>query len=232
MNLMVVDTSTDQPVLGLLTNAGVAHAPAVPTVRRHGRDLIPRIRDLLACAGLRADHLDAIAVGLGPGSYTGLRIGLTAAKTLAYATGAALIALDSLEIWANAAAGGSQQIHVVADAQRGDVYAAEYHRREPSGPVEVVVESRVLPLPAWAGLLWAPALVAGPGLESPAIRSALPPVLVIAAPATPERLAEAALELAKRLWMGGRCDDHWTIEPRYLRRSAAEDQWDARGATP
>ena len=94
--------------------------------RRRGRDLVPGLRDLLAEAQARAIDLGLIAVGLGPGSYTGLRIGLTAARTLAYAADADLIGFDSLEGWARTASPESVRVYVVADAQRGDVYSADF----------------------------------------------------------------------------------------------------------
>ena len=85
--------------------------------------------ELLATGGLRAREIEVIGVGLGPGSYTGLRVGVTAAKTLAYVTGAALVGLDSLEAVAWNAPGTALRVSVVADAQRGDVYSAEFMRQ-------------------------------------------------------------------------------------------------------
>jgi tRNA threonylcarbamoyladenosine biosynthesis protein TsaB len=232
MNVLVLDTSTDQPVLGLLTETGDVHAPSISGAGRHGRDLIPSVRDLLRGAGLHAADLRVVAVGLGPGSYTGLRIGLTAAKTLVYATGADLIGLDSLELCACTCPSAAARIHVVADAQRGDVYAAEFLRTEPHGLLQAVVASRLEPLADWASRLRAPALVVGPGLASTAIRSVVAPELEIAHAAPAANRARAALELARRQWSSGVRFDHWTLEPKYFRRSAAEDQWDSRSATP
>jgi tRNA threonylcarbamoyladenosine biosynthesis protein TsaB len=232
MNLLVVDTATDQSVLGLRTTAGEVCLPAASAAGRHGRALLPSIRDLLNLAGIGATDLEVVAVGLGPGSYTGLRIGLTAARTLAYATGAALIGLDSLEVWAWTAPAAVQRVHVVADAQRGDVYAAEFVRVGPLGRLEAVVTSQVESLAAWASRLRPPALATGPGVGCVAIRAAVPPGLLIAEPATAEERARAALDLAGRLWSTGRRDDLWSLEPNYLRRSAAEDQWDGRSARP
>src|SRR4051794_8320527 len=97
MNLLALDTSTPVAAVALARGDGdVLVAPSDPDPR-HGRALLPMVRDLLARSGLALRDLDVLAVGLGPGSYTGLRIGLTAAKTLAYATGVPLIGLDSLE---------------------------------------------------------------------------------------------------------------------------------------
>ncbi len=104
--------------------------------RRHGRGLIPAIAALLALEGLAVADLDAVAVGLGPGSYTGLRIGLTAAKTLAYAAGKPLVPLDSLEAIARNAPDDARQVVVAVDAQRGDAYLAEFGLRDfPRSPL-------------------------------------------------------------------------------------------------
>ena len=112
------------PAVGLWTDTK-RRAVAIPVPgRRHGCDLVPSIRDLLAREGAKIDDLRVLAVGLGPGSYTGLRIGLTAARVLAYVTGADLVGFDSLHGWAREAPADASRVHVVADAQRGDVYSA------------------------------------------------------------------------------------------------------------
>ena len=97
MNILVLDTSTGRAAIGLRVRDGSVYSTVTDGAQRHGRDLIPCLAELLARAGVAAREIEAIGVGLGPGSYTGLRVGVTAAKTLAYVTGAALVGLDSLE---------------------------------------------------------------------------------------------------------------------------------------
>lgn len=102
-NLLVIDTSTGQPAVGIRSRAGGVYVSSFLATGRHGRDLVPSIGNLLREANLRVMDLGVVAVGLGPGSYTGLRIGLTAARTLAYTAGAVLLGFDSLEGWARTA---------------------------------------------------------------------------------------------------------------------------------
>ena len=129
---------------------------------------------------------------------------------------------------------GDERVAVVADAQRGDVYSADFARAARGEPLTRVSATRIEPLAAWSARLEGPAVVVGPGLESPVIRAAVPGTLAMgfeSDPSGPSR-ALAILELARELWASGQRDDLWTLEPNYLRRSAAEDQWDARAAAP
>ncbi|QEH34164.1 tRNA threonylcarbamoyladenosine biosynthesis protein TsaB [Aquisphaera giovannonii] len=234
MNLLAVDTSSDIAALALCTGAGrrlVPETRAEPA-RRHGRDLLPSIRALLQDGGIAPRDLDVVAVGLGPGSYTGLRIGLTAARMIAYAAGAAILGLDSLEAWARSAPAQAGRIHVIADAQRGDVYAAAWERDVADAPLRKVMDSRLEPLAAWSARLVEGDHVRGPAVASPAIRRVIPPAAIVAdaVPDDGRGRSEAILEMALKAWGAGRRDDLWALEPRYLRRSAAEDQRDARGA--
>ncbi len=127
-SLLMIDTSTEQPAVGLIAAADHVLVSSSLATARHGSDLVPRIGELLREAGLTALDLHMVAVGLGPGSYTGLRIGLTAARTLAYTAGAVLLGFDSLEGWARTAPSDALRVHVVSDAQRGEVYAADFER--------------------------------------------------------------------------------------------------------
>jgi tRNA threonylcarbamoyladenosine biosynthesis protein TsaB len=231
-NLLVIDTSSDQPVVAIMSRGGGAHVSSSLATGRHGCDLVPRIGDLLREASLSVMDLDVIAVGRGPGSYTGLRIGLTAARTLAYTTGAVLLGFDSLEGWARTAPPEASCIHVVADAQRGDVYAADFLRDSVGDPPKLLTASRIEPLPSWSLRLDRQGCVVGPGLDSPRIRAAVPAELSVS-DARPDRSRGLALlELARQLHAAGRRDDLWTLEPNYLRRSAAEETWDARRTRP
>ena len=232
MIVLAIDTSTDRSVLALTDGSGDILQTTTDAGRRHGRDLIPRLRWLLAAASIEPKGLQAIAVGLGPGSYTGTRVGVTAAKTLAYVTGAALIGLDSLHAIGRAAPAEAIRVRVIADAQRGELYLAELSRPAPGGPLFPAGETRIEALPSLIGRLEAGDLVIGPALESPRIREAIPPAFLASTEAGTHPRAVDLIEMAREAIADGRRDDPWLLEPLYLRRSAAEDQWDARIAAP
>jgi tRNA threonylcarbamoyladenosine biosynthesis protein TsaB len=233
VNLLALDTSTPRAALAVVTAGGVVRVARPDPAARHGRALLPAVRDLLADAGLAPADLGGLAVGLGPGSYTGLRVGLTAAKTLAYALRVPLAGLDSLELVARNAPGDALRVAVIADAQRGDLYAADFARDAEGAPLNRLTPTRVVPLDRWAADLPAGTLVLGPALTTPRLADAAPPHAV--RPDTPDadwpdplRLAD----LARDVWRSGRRDDPWPLEPVYLRRSAAEEQWERKAPGP
>ena len=106
--------------------------PAAPGERPsgHGRELLPAIDALVAEAGIAKADIGTVAVSVGPGSYTGLRIGVTAAKTLAWALGCDLVAVPTLEALAREAAAGApegtRRLVPVVDARQREVYAAVF----------------------------------------------------------------------------------------------------------
>jgi tRNA threonylcarbamoyladenosine biosynthesis protein TsaB len=228
MKLLVLDTSTERAAIGLSRSSGLPYIATMEAVRQHGRDLIPWLGAILAEAGASPRDLDLIGVGLGPGSYTGLRVGLTAAKTLAFATGAAIVGLDSMEAVARNAPAEALRVNVVADAQRSDVYVAEFARAKPGAPLVETRASRIEPHSAWLARLETGALVLGPGLFSPRIRNSVPPELMNPESELNYPDGGRLIELAREAWAGGRRDDPWLLEPRYLRRSSAEQQWDEK----
>ncbi len=223
-----MDTSTDRAVLAVRDRSGAIQAETFEAGRRHGRDLIPWLRDLLGTAGLSVDDLEGIAVGLGPGSYTGTRVGVTAAKTLAYATGAQLVGLDTLQAIARKAPADARSISVIADAQRGEVYVVELVRPKPGMVPVPRGETRIEGLASWLGRLETGTVVMGPALDLPRIRSAVPPEAMAAVDHPGSPAGEDLIAMADEAIASGRVENPWLLEPLYLRRSAAEDQWDAR----
>jgi tRNA threonylcarbamoyladenosine biosynthesis protein TsaB len=228
MNLLVLDTSTERAALGLSTRAGGVYVAATEAGRRHGRDLIPRLAAILAEAGLTVGEVDVLGVGLGPGSYTGLRVGVMAAKTLAYVTGAALIGLDSLEAVGRNAPAEAMRISVIGDAQRGDLYVADFVRQAPGATPFPTQPTHIERLADWLARLEPDQFVLGPGLNSPQIRAAIPAELWPANSALNFPEGNALIELARETWMSGRRDNPWSLEPSYLRKSAAEEKWESR----
>ena len=236
-NLLALDTSTQHAALALIVEADhrsiAVHVARPDPAIRHGRILIPAIRDLLAEAGLTVADLDGLVVGLGPGSYTGLRIGITAAKTLAYAIGKPLAGLDSLEIVARNAPDDQTFVSAIGDAQRGDFYAAEFAREAVGAPLRRISETRVISPVEWLKQLPDHAFIVGPALEVPRLWAGIPPHL--RRPENPESNwpdPHVMAELATEIWRTGERRDLFFVEPVYLRRSAAEDLWEQKGKVP
>jgi tRNA threonylcarbamoyladenosine biosynthesis protein TsaB len=98
--LLAVDTSTSSLTVAVLENGKVRGELSTFADRNHSIGLLPNIEDLLASLALKPKDLHAIAVGKGPGSYTGVRIAVTSAKTFAWSIGLPLLAVSSLEAMA------------------------------------------------------------------------------------------------------------------------------------
>ena len=234
MILLAIDTSTHRAALAL---ARPGLGPRVPPpdadpgrASRHGRGLIPAISALLAAEGLTVADLGAIAVGLGPGSYTGLRIGLTAAKTLAYAANKPLVALDSLEAIARNAPEDAPNVVVAVDAQRGDAYLADFARESPGAPLHRLGPTRIEAVEPWARALDPRTLVLGPALDR--LLADWPESTRLGTTDQGHPDSARLIPLAREALEAGRTLDPFFVEPIYLRRSAAEDQWERRGKAP
>ncbi len=211
-----------------MTRAGDTFTAIARAARQHGRDLIPCIQEILDTAHLTMHEIELVGVGVGPGSYTGLRVGVMAAKTIAYATSAVLVGLDTLEAIARNAAGEATRIAVIADAQRGDLYVAEWERDCAGGPLRLTRPCEVEPMSAWIRGLAPTAVVVGPALESATIRALIPPHRLPADPGSNFPAGRHLIQLALAAYTKGIHDDLWNLEPRYLRKSSAEEKWEAQ----
>jgi len=213
-------------------------------------DLSASIREVLRLAGLALRDLELIAVALGPGSFTGVRVGLAAAKALAWALGVPLKGVGTLDVLARTArrrAGAPAGTPVLAlvDARRGEVFGAVYERDADPLPVPAVggdayvvgeparVTSWLLDaLAARGGSRPREALLAGDGptLHYPVVAGALARASVGAHPAPVAAYPEAgdlALLAVERLAAHGP-DDPLALVPLYLRDPAI---WPPRGPT-
>jgi tRNA threonylcarbamoyladenosine biosynthesis protein TsaB len=131
----------------------------------HSRRLLGPIDWLMKTARVRWDDLDAVAVSLGPGSFTGLRIGLAAAKAIAMAAGKPLIGVPTLDALALACGGGDNRlVCCLLDARKQEVYAAFYRMGE-SGLPEPFGRPAVLPPNALLRDIREPVIVVGPGVS-------------------------------------------------------------------
>jgi len=193
---------------------------------RSARALAPGIRDLLAQVNWRPADVELVAVAIGPGSFTGLRLGVMTAKAFAYAVGAKIVGVDTLATIAAQAPPDALRVATVVDAQRGDVYCAKFTRDQPAGPLTRTTPIAIAAADAWLAELDTGTTIIGPALakfapQNPALSTLAPREAWFPDAATVGRLA------AQRA-ATGEVDDAWQLAPLYLRRSAAEEKRDAQ----
>jgi tRNA threonylcarbamoyladenosine biosynthesis protein TsaB len=141
VNIVAIETATETVGVAVRTDAGVQAAFTLAGRRRHVETLAPALEHLLAQVGLVPADLQVVAVDLGPGLFTGLRVGVAAAKGLAQALDIKVIGLSSLDILTAAAAERGHGGHVLAavDARRGEVFASVRELRPGPGRAEDVI---------------------------------------------------------------------------------------------
>jgi tRNA threonylcarbamoyladenosine biosynthesis protein TsaB len=123
---LALDTATDRATVALGNSPGDALEESVTGARRHAAALIPMIDRLLARANIGLEGVSGIALSDGPGSFTGLRVGAATAKALARARGLPMHVAPSLMVRAAARAEPGATVLAVANALRGELYAAAY----------------------------------------------------------------------------------------------------------
>jgi tRNA threonylcarbamoyladenosine biosynthesis protein TsaB len=123
---LAIETATDRLSVALGHSSADAVERELPGARRHAAALLPLVQELLDSAGASLDALGTVVLADGPGSFTGLRVGASVAKALAHARGLALWTAPSLLVRACGVARPGQTVLALADALRGDVYAAAY----------------------------------------------------------------------------------------------------------
>jgi tRNA threonylcarbamoyladenosine biosynthesis protein TsaB len=188
--------------------------------RRHARDLAPAVKELLAEQDWPARSLEAVFVSRGPGSYTGLRVGMVSAMTLAYATGCGLLAIDTFAVIARQAP-DAEIVDVIADAQRDKLYVQRFRRGGAANPLAI------MPFADWLAVLPDGTCVIGPGLEQ--VGERLPATIRVAERDRWFPLPQSLLQVGLERWQRGERDDAFVVEPLYLRPSSAEEKWKELG---
>lgn len=227
MTPIILSIQTAVPAGSLAVTAGSRllaeinlDVPATPT-----EWLLPTIEDLLKRTGLDTGRLDAVAIVKGPGSFTGLRVGLATAKGLALAAGCPLLGVSSLRCLAMQVPFASLPVCAVIDARKKEVYTALY--RWESGRPLPLSDERVLAPEALLAELPDETLFVGGGaavyqtliVRRMAGRAHFAPALL-----NHPRAGTAAI-LALAEWESGRRLSPEELVPTYLRPSEAELNW-------
>ncbi|MCB0989349.1 MAG: tRNA (adenosine(37)-N6)-threonylcarbamoyltransferase complex dimerization subunit type 1 TsaB [Acidimicrobiales bacterium] len=128
MLILAIETSTPQVGVALVDYDGVLASFHANRDRRHAETVVPAVEFLFRQAGVGPSDLGAVAVDVGPGLFTGLRVGLATAKTMAQSLRIPMVGVSSLDLLAFAARMSDRRIVATVDARRGEVFAATYRR--------------------------------------------------------------------------------------------------------
>ena len=132
MTLLAIDTATSQVSVAFGRDGRVLGEVRIDGGRRHAEQLAPAIAYLATELGIDVGTLAAVAVGTGPGLYTGLRVGVTSARTMAQVLGIPIVGIPSLDLVAHPWRTTQRRVIAVLDARRREVFSAQY-RPVPGG---------------------------------------------------------------------------------------------------
>lgn len=219
MTVLALDTSTWWASVAVVEAGEVLASRVLRARSSHANDLLSMIGETLQQAGRAFGDIDVVGVTRGPGSFTGLRVGLSTAKGLCYATGARLVTVPTLDALARSATGYDGTVVVMLDARKGELYAARFER-EPDGACRRVEEDRLAVFEEIAVDLPRACLIVGDaeeaygdrlralaGTEIRGIDGLTPPAVAVA------MMADARADGS---------DETMLAEPEYIRRSEAE----------
>ncbi|MBP2651131.1 MAG: universal protein YeaZ [Firmicutes bacterium] len=229
MPILALDTATLVSSVALATKDTLLGELTLETKKNHSEQLMPNIEQLLERAGSAKHEIDAVAVSIGPGSFTGLRIGLATAKALAYAWQVPLIGVPTLTAMAFGCPVPGAVLAPTLDAQKGNLYVGLY--RGQGDKVIPIREPKVLSCAAAIAELESlaqPVVVMGEAVKLYKSQLAASLHLVIAGPhLVMPRAANIAL-IGLNMLEQGLTHDPMTLAPMYIRRSEAEELWEKR----
>ncbi len=228
MLVLGIETSTPQASVVIGSEQGVVASALVARGSSYNEFLLPAIGFCLEGAGLSYNSLGGIAVGLGPGLYTGMRVGVATAKGLAQALSLPIVGMASLDLVAYEVRYSSKTICAVLDARRDEVFHA-FYRSSPGG-IQRMTDYRVeKPQHLAVHIESRPQdmlLVGNGALLYKDVFKDIGPIVEIGTMSTAFPDARALVELVQPRMSRGEFDTLVDVRPFYLRRSARPIQWD------
>lgn len=235
MLVLGIETSTPQASVAIGSEQGAVASAMVSRGASYNEFLLPAIRFCMDEAGIDYRNIGGVAVSLGPGLYTGMRVGVATAKALAQSLSAPIAGFPSLDLVAYEVRYSPKAICVVLDARRNEVFNA-FYRSSPGGiqrmsdyriesperlAVGIASRTEEVLLVGHGALLYKDVFEAcGPVVEMGTMSHAFPSAAALVGLAVPKLMREES-------------DSLFEVKPLYLRRSARPIQWDRiRGARP
>ena len=222
MKILAIETSAPIGGVALWEGGTVLAERLFNEHMNHAQELFPAIEAMNHDAGWAPTTPDLIAVSMGPGSFTGLRVGIAAAKMLSYAIGADLIGVPTLDVLVRNVSASVGLAAPVIDAKRKAVYARSYERR--GNAWEARTELTVQAPNDLAKMLPQGTTVFGSGAEQYADVFSSHGHIVVSDTAYTQARPCFVAELGAQLYLSGERTDREALIPIYLRRPEAEEK--------
>ena len=221
---LAIETSGRVGSVAVVEDGRVLAEDQFPHGLKHAAEIIPRIDRLCRDHGWTPGDLRELYVSAGPGSFTGLRIAVTLAKTLAFVSGARIVAVPSVRVLAHNAPAEAANLVIVLDAKRDQIFTATLRRVD--GQWEEVEPARLDDLRSTLSRAGRPVYLLGEGI--PYHQKFIPddPRVVITPPESWRARASAVAVEGLRLSAAGEFIDPDRFAPIYIRRPEAEEKWE------
>lgn len=230
MPILALDTATLVSSVALATSDTLLAEITLQTKKTHSELLMPHIAKLFDMTEVPKADIKAVAVSIGPGSFTGLRIGLSTAKALAYAMNIPVVGVPTLAALAYGCPMPGVLLAPMLDAQKGNVYQALFEWRD--GELREIQPVTVMEIDmALNALIQHDRPVVLLGESAVMYRARIKQIeekLVLAAPHIIIQRASSVAGLGHKLLEQGVRHDTMSLEPMYIRRSEAEVLWERR----
>jgi tRNA threonylcarbamoyladenosine biosynthesis protein TsaB len=222
MRVLGIDTSTMTAGVGLVENDEVLVDINFDVKVTYSEILMPTIEETLKMVGLRVGDLDGFAICIGPGSFTGLRIGLSTIKGLSFATGKPLACVPSLDALASRSLFCRYQVAPLLDAKKNEVYAAFYETGD--GKVARKSDFWATDIVSLAGKVSMKTLFVGPGarLYQKELVDLLGKKVYFALGEQSTPSGASVARIGTRKLASGQTEDVSQLEPLYIRKSETE----------
>jgi tRNA threonylcarbamoyladenosine biosynthesis protein TsaB len=219
---LAIETSGNIGSIALSEESGVVAEEQFPHGLKHAAEILPIIDRLCRARGWGPRDLEHLYVSAGPGSFTGLRIGITLAKTLAFATGVKLVAVPTLHVLAQNAPSEASSLIIVLDAKRDQIFTARFERRQ--NDWREVEPAHLDSLTAMLQRAPPPMHLLGEGI--PYHEKFIPdePGIIVTPPELWRARASAVAKLGAELAGNGQFSDPDRLTPIYIRLPEAEEK--------
>ena len=225
MRVLALETSDKTGSIAALDGDQLLVELELNPAQRSAQSLAPALKELWSKVGWTASDLELITVTVGPGSFTGLRVGVTTAKMLAYLSHAAVVGVNTLEVIAAQTPVEATPIEAVLDAQRQELFVGRFVLEGDS--IRPTAETKIVRSEQWLASLPPGMRVTGPGLKK--LEDRLPAAVQIIDRSRWTPMAAMVGRIGFQHFQSGQRDDFWKLVPNYYRRSAAEEKLEGVG---